>query len=354
MMNFSTLKRRFSMLAIGAILLNPVWTATASGTNIQVGGGQRLNISRFQVVHQETFDSSQAPESIFWGALDVGKRPNDPWAGMLTKGVYALTHTGQPGEARYYFRQYLDHSADRGLSAYPLSVEVGGTMNEKISGAGLLYAYDPLKKHYLAFVKGPGKTYAIYRRNSEGLRRILGGSTDAVHPRKTNRLAIVPEGATINFYINGTQVAALKEEIPVAAGAGILAISSGMFLFDNFTIYALPQSTAPSPTSGPDGTLEKTQRPAEHEDKIPSASSPNREIANRTKSQQKMIDAYEDVLKVGMTRQQVLELFGPPNWDRNNRLVYLLSKRDFGVDLYELVIQLGDDGKVAKFREIQG
>jgi outer membrane protein assembly factor BamE (lipoprotein component of BamABCDE complex) len=67
-----------------------------------------------------------------------------------------------------------------------------------------------------------------------------------------------------------------------------------------------------------------------------------------------MVDAYKNVLRVGMTRQQVLELFGPPNWDRNNRLVYLLSKRDLGVDLYELVIQLGDDGKVSKFREIQG
>jgi hypothetical protein len=131
MMNFSTVKGRLSILAMGAILLNPAWAATASGTHIQVGGGQRLNISRLQVVHQETFDSSQAPESIFWGALDVGKRPNDPWAGMLTKGVYALTHTGQPGKVRYYFRQYLDPSENRGLSAYPLSVEVSGTMNEK-------------------------------------------------------------------------------------------------------------------------------------------------------------------------------------------------------------------------------
>jgi hypothetical protein len=354
MMNFSTVKGRLSILAMGAILLNPAWAATASGTHIQVGGGQRLNISRLQVIHQETFDAHQAPESIFWGALDVGKRPNDPWAGMLTKGVYTLTHTGQPGNARYYFRQYLDHAADRGLSAYPLSVEVSGTMNEKISGAGLLYAYDPLKKHYLAFVKGPGKTYAIYRRDSEGLRRILGGSTAAVHPRKTNRLVIVPEGATINFYINGTQVAALKEEIPVAAGAGILAISSGMFLFDNFTVYTLPQSTAPSPTSDPDYTLEKTKQPTQHENKLPAASPPKPGTAERTKTQQEMVDAYKNVLRVGMTRQQVLELFGPPNWDRNNRLVYLLSKRDLGVDLYELVIQLGDDGKVSKFREIQG
>lgn len=66
------------MLAICAILLSPAWTTTALGENIQVGGGQRLNNSHYQVVHQETFDSNQALESIFWGTLDVGKTPTNP------------------------------------------------------------------------------------------------------------------------------------------------------------------------------------------------------------------------------------------------------------------------------------
>lgn len=224
-------------MTISVLVLTLVWAAPALAVNIKVGGGQTLDLSHFEVVHQETFETGQSPENIFWGVLGVGQKPNDPWTGMLTKGAYVLTHTGKPGAVRYYFRQRLDEASNNTLSEAAISVDVSGTMNGDISGAGLIYGYNPQTKHYLAFIKGAGRSYAIYKRNAEGMRRIMGGTSNAARPGQNNQLAIVPKGSNINFYINGTHVAEIKGEKAISGGAGILAISSGMFLFDNFTLY---------------------------------------------------------------------------------------------------------------------
>jgi hypothetical protein len=42
---------------------------------------QRLDLSRFQIIHQETFDSGRPLKKVFWGALDVGQKANNPRTG---------------------------------------------------------------------------------------------------------------------------------------------------------------------------------------------------------------------------------------------------------------------------------
>ena len=89
---------------------------------------------------------------------------------------------------------------------------------------------------------GKGNSYAIYRKNQDGLRKILGGKSTAIHPAPPDQLAITPQGDTINFYINGTHIAKIKNESPPAGAAGIIAISAGRFVFDNFTLYETPHA----------------------------------------------------------------------------------------------------------------
>jgi hypothetical protein len=361
-MRWGKIKKRRWTGKIVMLVLGLAWAAPSMAVNIQVGGGQKLDLSRFQIVHQETFDSGQSPDKIFWGVLDVGQKADDPWTGMLTKDAYALTNAGQPGAVRYYFRQSLDGAAGGTLSENALSVDIGGTMNGKISGAGLLYAFNPRTKHYLAFVIGKERSYAIYKRNGTGLRKIINGTSKAVQLRRANRLAIVPDGSGINFYINGTRIAALKDET-TSGGAGILAISSGMFLFDNFTLYEpsgyepsgqnpLPATTAPDEKEAPRAPEAALPLPTDHraEDTNADARAPEQV----SEPQQQKLIAYQKVLKAGMPKQQVLQMFGPPAYQRGQSLIYELGREGSDEANEEiLVIQFDDDDTVSKYQAVK-
>jgi hypothetical protein len=246
-MGFISLEKRFLTAAITVFTLCLIWTAAALGENIQLGGGPALDLSRMTIVHQETFAAGQSPDTVFWGLLDIGQKENDPWTGLLANGAYVLMHKGRPGAVRYYFKHRMDQPAKETLTEYALSVDVAGKFDAEPSGAGLIYAYDPRTKHYLGFVKEAASAYAIYRRNEQGLRKIVKGKSNAVKSDQANRLTIVPQGPDINFYINGTHVATLKGHATITGGAGLLAISPGMFAFDNFTLYRpRPPSAVPS------------------------------------------------------------------------------------------------------------
>lgn len=357
-MGLRCFKEHKGILKIGLILIGLAWVSPASGVNIQLGGGPNAELSRFPVLYRETFDSGKPKETVFWGALDVGQRPKDPWTGMLVQDAYTLTHTGKPGAVRYYFRHRINEHHLLGLAAFPLSVEVEGTMNDALSGAGLIYGYDPQTRYYLAFVKGTGKTYAIYNRNAAGFRKIVGGTSEAINPSRTNQLAIVPEGSKIKFYINGIQMATMEDEGATSGGAGLVAISSGMYLFDNFTIYKRPQKADAVPTRGRDDRMASTASLSGGQKRTKSqagsASTSNHRTARRTGSQQKMLKSYSTSLQVGMTKQQVIEMFGPPDGDRGKFVEYSLGSRGLGVDIDFLTIEFDDNNKVTRFRLIRG
>lgn len=396
------IKTRYWTRKIVVVLLSLAFAGPAAAVNIHLGGGQKLDLSGFEIAHQETFESNRSPGTIFWGVLDVGQKADDPWTGMLTKDAYVLTHTGKPGAVRYYFRQRLDDASDYTLSEAAISVDVSGTMNGDISGAGLICGYNPKTKHYLAFVKGAGRSYAIYQRNAQGMRRIMAGTSNAVKPRQPNQLAIVPKGSGIIFYINGTQVAAIKDET-ASGGAGILAISSGMFLFDNFTLYkpsernispsnpvedqkeapTAPVAQLPSRTDeGTEITGEAIQTPvqaanprqsnpaADQKDAAPEQASQlppqadtrtvETEAASQAPAQaaegrQAKLRAYKKVLKTGMSKQQVIQMFGQPAYLRGSSLFYRLGPGDNGDGGdYTLVIQFDENDNVSNYKAVQG
>jgi hypothetical protein len=339
------------------MVLGLVWAAPAMAVNIQVGGGRKLDLSRFQIIHQETFDSGRPLKEVFWGALDVGQKANDPWTGMLANNAYALAHTGGPGAVRYYFRQSLENASSGTLSENAISVEISGSMNEKLSGAGLIYAFSPQTKHYLAFVKGAGSSYSIYKRNEKGLKKMVEGTSNAVKPQQANQLAIVPDGSAINFYINGAQVAVLKDEAAIG-GAGILAISPGSYFFDNFTLYK-PSQPAMSPSDpvrdikeappAPDAAA-----PPQTNERTDPIQKPAQEPGPASESQQKKLASYREVLKTGMPKQQVIQMFGPPAFQRGLSLFYDLSRENQdGAVNDTLVIQFDDDDHLLRYEALK-
>jgi len=58
---------------ISVVVMSWVWALTASAIEIKMGGGEALDLARFQVVHKETFDTGKSQKETFWGALDVGE-----------------------------------------------------------------------------------------------------------------------------------------------------------------------------------------------------------------------------------------------------------------------------------------
>lgn len=218
-----------------------VWAASTLGLDMQVGGGRPLELSKLSIVYQETFDPGKDPSQIFWGLLDLGAKDRDPWIGRIDKGGYELIHAGRPGAIRYYYKQQPVPTTDPAPARQTLSVEVSGKFKDAVSGAGLLYAFNPEKKYYFAFVIGQGQTFAIYRRNEDGIRKIFDGTSKALFPGQSNQLAIVPRGPKTDFYINGTHVAGLGIDPGPYTAVGLLAISAGDFVFDNFTLYKAPQ-----------------------------------------------------------------------------------------------------------------
>jgi hypothetical protein len=212
---------------------------------IKLGNEPPLAIDQMRILYEETFDKGDDSAQPFWGLLDIGQKQNDPWVGVLAKGAYGLTNTGKPGAVRYYYRNNLDDGTK--LSECAVSVEVGGTFNEEISGAGLIYELDATNKYYFGFLIGRGRTYAVYQRSQDGMRRVVSGESPAVRPNQSNRLTLVPHANIINFYINGKHVAKVGSGTPLQGAAGIMAISSGFFMFDNFTLYAVSPSGAQPP-----------------------------------------------------------------------------------------------------------
>lgn len=227
------------------VALALLWPAGAFAVEIKLGNEPPLAIDQMHILYQETFDSGADPSQAFWGLLDIGPKQNDPWNGVLAKGAYGLTHSGKAGAVRYYYRSSLDDGTP--LSECAVSVEVGGTFDQEISGAGLLYEFDPTNNYYFGFVIGKDSTYAVYQRNQDGMRRVVSGQSPAVRPNQINRLTLVPQSNIINFYINNKHVAKVGSGTSPKGAAGILAISSGFFMFDNFALYAAkPSATQPA------------------------------------------------------------------------------------------------------------
>jgi len=235
--------------------------------------------------------------------------------------------------------------------------EIGGTMNDKLSGAGLMFGFDPQTKHYLAFVKGAGRSYAIYKRSAEGLRRITSGTSNAVRPNQANQLAIVPGKSGINFYINGSHIAGIKDETAVSGGAGMLAISSGMFLFDNFTLYKSsqrgngPAMTNPKEQAAPAPVQEPVQAPVKMDKPAPVPAKPTPPQTSGAKPARTR--GGDKDLKVGMPRQQVIELLGEPAYMRGTRFFYEIKSGGNGQNEGTLVIQFDDNDNLLSHKTIE-
>jgi len=215
--------------------------------------------------YTETFEQTDQAQELLGGILHFGQ--DGPWLGEIAGGRYVLSNQTDEGAIRYYYLAGRPDAPGASLQGAPVSVvvEVSASTpadSELVSGAGLLYAFDPQSRNYVAFTLINGGEYVFFVRDEEGFQRRLSGTHDAIRTGQPNQLTIATDDSNeLRLSINGVQVASFGSSGVQGTGVGLIAIGTGRFAFDNFQIgpdhgsapagQASAGSAPPSPSHAP-------------------------------------------------------------------------------------------------------
>ena len=202
----------------------------------------KLKWENLQVEHIETFTlySESSKNDIFGGFLLFG---NDGlWEGKTINGSYQLINITGKNDVRYYFAGIQDQKTmgEKDISNATISVEVKVEFlkdSKEFSGAGLMYRFDRENKFYYAFIIQKNQIFTFYKRNEGGYVTLYSGRSNIIRENGYNKIAIDSNGSNFNLYINENLVKALEDSELTYGDTGIIAMSIGIYSFDNLTIY---------------------------------------------------------------------------------------------------------------------
>ncbi|MCA9837416.1 MAG: hypothetical protein KC422_10880 [Trueperaceae bacterium] len=215
-------------------------------SSVTQGEGPALNVNNLSSIYQETFEGD--PETMMQGALTFGQ--DGSWTGSLNNGAYLMENQNDATAVRYFYLGTSEGNA--------ASVEVAAQYGS-FSGAGLIYRFDVTTGNYFAFILSGPNSYALLKRNGDGLALMIEGSSAAIG-QGANRLSIVDDAGEMKLYINETFVASVSDNEVVGNRAGLIAVGSGLFQLDNFSIYnyTQTQNTAPENPLAPKSSKVET------------------------------------------------------------------------------------------------
>ncbi|MFC3227200.1 hypothetical protein ACFOGJ_08170 [Marinibaculum pumilum] len=188
-------------------------------------------------------------------ALPLGPTAQGVWTGAVDRdaagrGRFLLNN--DTNETSIYYGYRLDE-AD---AADDLSVEVSLPRSgvTQLSGAGLLFDFQPAGPNYCAFVLHPDGVAGIYARDRKGLHPLAQARAADFRAGHANRLTLRRSGDSLAAFVNGSKVLQLADlgpscpgpgatggkpaaGMPVGEGregSGIIALSVGRFGFRDF------------------------------------------------------------------------------------------------------------------------
>lgn len=156
------------------------------------------------------------------------------WKGSVADGVYQLENCSDQNAVKYSFAKIKEINPEN--DAVSVDAGMDAEMKGPYSRIGLVYRLNPADKTYFAFVLAGGKNYAFAKRDAKGYREILRSSSESVKPGKLNRLGIIGKGPAMVLYINGSIVKLVKDSSLKGNNSGTIAISTGKFYLDNFSL----------------------------------------------------------------------------------------------------------------------
>lgn len=175
-----------------------------------------------------------SPTSALHGVMPVGEMSG--WTAHMQGGFYRLENRTDPTDVRYYY--VMPGKSTWTQPGDTIRVDVGGMLvgGDFHSGAGLLFRFEPATGHYYAFVLQDNQTFALYRRDAEGLRPLVSSGSSAIKRAGRNRLEVQLKGEDIYLLINGVELGNVSSSKVQGSGVGLIALGEGIFEFDDFEL----------------------------------------------------------------------------------------------------------------------
>lgn len=193
-------------------------------------------------------------------ALPLGPTAEGVWTGTVDRDAAGrgrfLLNNDSSETSIYYGYRLAAADAQHHLSVEVSLPRAGMT---QLSGAGLLFDFQPAGPNYCAFVLHPDGVAGIYARDGSGLHPLAQARAEGFRVGKGNRLTLQRTGGNLAAYVNGSQVLRLADLGPSCPGgdiassgdpaqggrrgidpgqegSGIIALSVGRFGFRNFKL----------------------------------------------------------------------------------------------------------------------
>jgi TIR domain len=190
-----------------------------------------------QPEYYEPFDAIDGdPEKLKGIVNDMWlPRKDEVWESTIAEGLYRLNNLTDSTAVKYIYVGLHE----RDVSNAPVSVEVKSNVsgNMLFTGAGLIYRFDTQSRFYYAFTLTEGERMAFYKRSSGGYKVLYSGRSNLIESNHLNKVGLIGDGSLFYLYINDTLVKTIKDAELETGMTGIIAMGSGEFFFDNFTIY---------------------------------------------------------------------------------------------------------------------
>jgi hypothetical protein len=205
---------------------------------------ESVSWKRLSIFYVQSFNvPSDDPETVrkFVGRAwtDAIAQGDPVWTTEVKQGVYVLRNSSNANAVRYIHLKPRCGSTD--LGNQPISVEVApaGGKTTAASGSGLIYRFDPHKKHYYTYTLSAGAQLEFRRRDEKGFRTLFAQALGEPGTREFRKLGILGDGNRVYLYLDDALVRVVMDEGTPSGESGIVALSLGEHRFDNFTIYGV-------------------------------------------------------------------------------------------------------------------
>jgi hypothetical protein len=180
----------------------------------------------------ETFDPGKPAATVLGGLASTGT--DGPWAMSLTGGAYTWRNTADAQAVKYIRIDGTPDDKD-GLGNASVEVDVAIGDGSGMSGAGIVYRFDPKSRTYLLFTLLSDGQYGAFVRGSGGFKKLASGSVPGLRAG-ANRLAVRTVGERVEFLVNDEPAVGLGIRGAMGRSVGIAAIGKGTFTFDNLAV----------------------------------------------------------------------------------------------------------------------
>ena len=207
-----------------------------------IAGQDSETVGQFRRIYYEGFSALADPAKVqaeFQSIWLVGKKSD--WEGRIENGVHTLCNvTGDTtasftNRLRYYASKSDNTPTPLGDSKVTVKVRTEPPHTTH-SGAGLRFRSVEGKTDYYAFVLNPGNSVSLLHRAGSSLRILWSGEVHPSPEKGFRTLKIIGQGTALHLYVNDELLYSAKKLDLLDGNPGIMAYSTGCFVFDDFAI----------------------------------------------------------------------------------------------------------------------